>query len=109
MSNRLYYDESFLTSFEARVSDIRQISQSQGQTLWQIALDRTAFYPSSGGQPHDTGMLEATAPSGVTLHVPILGVEEDKAEEVWHTTVKPLLAGTAVRGEVDWNRRRDHM
>jgi alanyl-tRNA synthetase len=109
MSERLYYSESFLTSFEAHVSDIREVSRHQGQPLWQISLDRTAFYPTSGGQPHDTGTLTATAPSGATLRAPILTVEEDDAGEIWHTTAKPLLAGTAVLGEIDWDRRRDHM
>jgi alanyl-tRNA synthetase len=109
MSERLYYSEPFLASFEAHVVDIREVSRIQGQPLWQISLDRTAFYPTSGGQPHDTGTLIATAPSGTTLRAPILAVEEDDAGEVWHTTAKPLLAGTAIFGEIDWERRRDHM
>ncbi len=109
MPERLYYAEPFLTAFLSRVSDIREVSRSQGQTLWQIALDSTAFYPTSGGQPHDTGILKATAPSGATVDAPILAVEEDETGEIWHTTPKPLLAGTAVKGEIDWGRRRDHM
>jgi alanyl-tRNA synthetase len=109
MSDRLYYTDPSLASFEAHVSDIREVSRSQGRSLWQIALDRSAFYPTSGGQPHDTGMLTATSPGGALLEAPILEVEEDELGEVWHTTPKPLLAGTAVRGYVDWSRRRDHM
>jgi alanyl-tRNA synthetase len=109
MPERLYYSDSFLSSFEARVSDIREISRNQGQPVWQIALDRTAFYPTSGGQPHDTGSVTATAASGTTLRAPILAVDEDDAGEVWHTTTKPLLAGTAVRAEIDWDRRVDHI
>jgi alanyl-tRNA synthetase len=109
MPERLYYSEPFLASFEAHVVDIREVSRNQGQPLWQISLDRTAFYPTSGGQPHDTGTLIATAPSGTTLRAPILAVEEDDAGEVWHITAKPLLAGTAIFGEIDWERRRDHM
>src|SRR6202007_1296434 len=105
----LYYSDSFLSSFEARVSDIREVSRNQGQPIWQIALDRTAFYPTSGGQPHDTGSVTATAASGTTLRAPILAVDEDDAGEVWHTTTKPLLAGTAVRAEIDWDRRVDHI
>jgi len=54
-------------------------------------------------------MLTATSPGGALLEAPILEVEEDELGEVWHTTPKPLLAGTAVRGYVDWSRRRDHM
>jgi alanyl-tRNA synthetase len=109
MSDRLYYADPSLASFDAQVSDIREVSRTQGRSLWQIALDRSAFYPTSGGQPHDTGMLTATSSGGVLLEAPILAVEEDEQGEVWHTTPKPLLAGTAVRGYVDWGRRRDHM
>ena len=109
MSDRLYYADPSLATFEAHVSDIREVSRSQGKSLWQIALDRSAFYPTSGGQPHDTGMLIATSPGGALLEAPVLAVEEDEQGEVWHTTPKPLLAGTAVRGHVDWSRRRDHM
>ena len=109
MSDRLYYADPSLASFDAHVSDIREVSRSQGRSLWQIALDRSAFYPTSGGQPHDTGMLTATSSGGALLEAPILAVEEDEQGEVWHTTPKPLLAGTLVRGYVDWSRRRDHM
>jgi alanyl-tRNA synthetase len=109
MSDRLYYLDPSLASFDARVSDIREVSRTQGRSLWQIALDRSAFYPTSGGQPHDTGTLTATSSGGALLEAPILAVEEDDQGEVWHTTPKPLLAGTAVRGYIDWSRRRDHM
>jgi alanyl-tRNA synthetase len=109
MAHRLYYADSSFTEFDAQVADIREISRISGQSLWQIALDRSAFYPTSGGQPHDTGLLTATSSSGARLEAPILAVEEDEQGEVWHTTPKPLLAGTAVRGLIDWSRRRDHM
>jgi alanyl-tRNA synthetase len=109
MSDRLYYDDPSLASFDAHVADIREVSRSEGRSLWQIALDRSAFYPTSGGQPHDTGVLTATSSGGALLEAPILAVEEDDQGEVWHTTPKPLLAGTPVRGYVDWSRRRDHM
>ena len=109
MSDRLYYADPSLASFDAHVSDIREVSRTQGRSLWQIALDRSAFYPTSGGQPHDTGVLTATSSAGALLEAPILAVEEDDQGEVWHTTPKPLLAGTLVRGYVDWSRRRDHM
>jgi alanyl-tRNA synthetase len=109
MSDRLYYADPSLASFDAHVSDIREVSRTEGRSLWQIALDRSAFYPTSGGQPHDTGVLTATSSGGALLEAPILAVEEDDQGEVWHTTPKPLLAGTLVRGYVDWSRRRDHM
>jgi alanyl-tRNA synthetase len=109
MSDRLYYADPSLASFDAHVTDIREVSRSEGRSLWQITLDRSAFYPTSGGQPHDTGLLTATSSGGALLEAPILAVEEDEHGEVWHTTPKPILAGTAVRGYVDWGRRRDHM
>src|SRR5277367_5022090 len=109
MFDRLYYADPSLASFDAHVSDIREVSRSQGRSLWQIALNRSAFYPTSGGQPHDTGLITATSSGGALLEAPILAVEEDEQGEVWHTTPKPLLAGTPVRGYVDWSRRRDHM
>ena len=109
MANRLYYDDAALLSFSAQVTDIREASRANGQSLWQVALDRSAFYPASGGQPHDTGILQATARSGAKLEAPIVEVVEDEAGEVWHFTRKPLLAGTQVEGLVDAVRRRDHM
>ncbi|MHB1021971.1 MAG: alanyl-tRNA editing protein [Acidobacteriaceae bacterium] len=109
MTKRLYYDDATLTTFAAEVTDIREVSREKGQSLWQIALNRSAFYPTSGGQPYDLGTLEATARSGAKLVVPVIAVEEDEAGEVWHSVQKPLLAGTAVQGMVDWSRRLDHM
>ncbi len=109
MAVRLYYDDPFLTTFDARVSDIREVSRAAGQALWQMSLDQSAFYPTSGGQPCDTGTLYATSRSGAVLEVPIEGVEEDEHGEVWHYTSKPLAAGTEVRAILDWTRRFDHM
>lgn len=109
MVERLYYSDSFVRDFSARVTDIRELSRTDGQSVWQVALDRTAFYPDSGGQPHDLGLLRATSRNGAVLEVPVIAVEEDEHGEVWHQTLKPLLAGTEVRGEIDWKRRLDHM
>jgi alanyl-tRNA synthetase len=109
MTDRLYYRDSFLRSFEATVADIRESSRTDGVSVWQIALDRSAFYPTSGGQPCDFGTLKAVSRTGATLDVPIEGVEEDENGEVWHYTRKPLLAGTLVTGEIDWERRLDHI
>ena len=109
MTERLYYSDSFLRNFSSRVTDIRELSRTDGQSVWQVALERTAFYPTSGGQPHDLGALTATSRSGAVLEVPVVAVEEDDHGEVWHQTLKPLLAGTEVKGEIDWGRRLDHM
>ena len=106
MTERLYYTDSFLTEFEARVV---AISREAGNIA--VTLDRSAFYPTSGGQVFDTGWLEAAGtnpnrvrvkevaehePSGAVLH--ILEVDADIFQ-----------AGTLVRGIVDSDRRRDHM
>ncbi|HVJ07096.1 MAG TPA: alanine--tRNA ligase-related protein [Acidisarcina sp.] len=109
MVERLYYTDSFLSRFPARVTDVREVSRTAGQSLWQLALDRTAFYPTSGGQPNDTGTLLAASRSGATLEVPVLDVQEDESGEVWHFTEKPLASGTQVEAVIDWPRRLDHM
>lgn len=109
MTERLYYADSFLTDFDAVVTEIQELSRNGGKSLWRVALDRSAFYPTSGGQPHDTGHLLATARSGAELAAAIVGVEEDEAGQVWHHTEKPLSAGTHVHGAVDAARRIDHI
>ncbi|MDE3103678.1 MAG: hypothetical protein KGK08_00760 [Acidobacteriota bacterium] len=68
-------------------------SRRAGVTRWQILLGQTDFHPGS------TGMLQAVAPSGATLQVPVLDVQED-AGELWHIAEKPLAAGTRVTGMV---------
>ena len=109
MVDRLYYDDSFLAKFDAVVTDIRLVSRTGGEALWQVALDRSAFYPASGGQPFDRGNLTATSRNGAVLEVPIDEVAEDEQGEVWHYTAKPLVAGTQVHAAIDWGRRLDHM
>ena len=109
MVERLYYADSSLLEFAAVVTEIRELARVEGRPVFQVALDRTAFYPTGGGQPHDTGVLVATARSGAVLEAPITAVTEDEAGEVWHTTAKPLQPGTEVTGRVDAERRRDHM
>ncbi len=108
-AERIYYDDPARLEFTATVTAIRELQRIGGVPVWQIALDRTAFYPTSGGQPFDTGMLTATARSGAVLQALITDVAEDDAGEVWHTTAKPLQEGTEVRGTVDAARRHDHM
>jgi alanyl-tRNA synthetase len=69
-----------------------------------VALDRTSFYPTSGGQPFDTGLLRTAV-----LELPVEQVEEDEQGAVWHFVREPLPAGTHVEGQIDWERRFDHM
>ena len=109
VAERLYYADSFLKSFPAVVADVRELSRSGGESVWQIALDRTAFYPTSGGQPNDTGRLRATSPGGASLEIPVDSVEEDEHGQVWHFVRKPLSVGAHVEGYIDWPRRFDHM
>lgn len=92
MTHRLYYTDSRLTTFDARVT-------SRSNDNLRVTLDRTAFYPTSGGQPHDTGVLGGTRVIDV--------VEEDDA--VVHVLAEPAPLDGAVTGEVDWPRRFDHM
>ena len=111
-AQRLYYDSPIL-EFTARVTDIRLVEKSAEASadnahLWQLALDRTAFYPEGGGQPWDTGLLIATAPSGATLEIPVERVLEDESGEVWHFVRKPLAEGTEITGKIDFDRRTDH-
>lgn len=108
-AERLYYADSSLKSFHAAVADVREHSRTEGESLWQIALDRTAFYPTSGGQPFDTGRLSAHSPGGASLDIPVESVEEDEHGQVWHFVRKPLAIGAKVEGHIDWPRRFDHM
>jgi alanyl-tRNA synthetase len=108
-SERLYYSDSFLKTFTGAVTEARQVTGSSAEMRWQLALDRTAFYPTSGGQPFDTGQLSAISPDGTALHVPVEQVEEDERGELWHLVHTPLAVGAQVEGTVDWERRFDHM
>lgn len=94
MTERLYYRDPFLREFDARV-----VSCEQEGGRWKVVLDRTAFYPTSGGQPHDLGKLNS---------VPVIEVADAEENEVVHYTSVAIPAGV-VHGEIDWPRRLDHM
>ena len=96
MTDRLYYDDAYAREFEATVLE----TQPRGaQTA--VWLDRTAFYPTSGGQPFDVGTLDAS---------PVISVEDDERGGVVHLLQNGApAAGTIVRGRIDWERRFDHM
>jgi len=108
-SERLYYSDSFLKTFTGAVTEVRERAGSDGEPIWQLSLDRTAFYPTSGGQPFDKGQLRATLTDGRALTVPVEQVEEDEQGVVWHFVRKPLAEGIHVEGQIDWERRFDHM
>ncbi len=97
MTERLYYSDSHLTEFEAQVTGVT--ARVSGWTA--VTLDRTAFYPTGGGQSSDTGTLNETrvvecidAEDGSVLHV-VQG--------------RGLEVGAQVSGRVDWPRRLDHI
>jgi alanyl-tRNA synthetase len=91
ITERLYYSDSYLLNFTADV-----VGQSDGGR--RVYLNRTAFYPTSGGQPFDTGLLGG---------VRVMEVEEEE-ERIAHLLEAPLK-GARVEGVVDWSRRFDHM
>ena len=83
----LYLRDAYLREFEATVVGVRDDA---------VALDRTAFYPTGGGQPHDTGTLDGFAVSDV----------RKEGDLVWHTVAGEVPAeGAAVDGVVEWERR----
>jgi alanyl-tRNA synthetase len=90
-TERLYYTDSYLAEFSAVVVDQRDDGR-------RVYLDRTAFYPTSGGQPCDTGRLG----SARVLDV----VDED--DRIAHVLETPIPPGP-VSGAIDWPRRFDHM
>jgi alanyl-tRNA synthetase len=91
MTGRLYYDDAYLTRFEARIVD-------RGCDACEVYLDRTAFYPTSGGQPFDTGTING---------VSVIDVLEE-GERILHRVAKPVNR-ESVECQVDWRRRFDHM
>jgi alanyl-tRNA synthetase len=91
VTDRLYYSDSYLREFRARVTD-------RSDNGLRIYLDRTAFYPASGGQPHDTGAIAG---------VPLVEVE-DEGERIAHVVASPVEADE-VECRIDWDRRFDHM
>jgi alanyl-tRNA synthetase len=102
LSERLYYRDSFLHDFEARVTVCERANGkgSDGEAAhWWVTLEQTAFYPTSGGQPHDTGRLDGAA---------VVDVFEREDGQIVHVTDREVALGH-VRGSVDWPRRFDHM
>ena len=93
-AEKLYYENVMAREFEGVVTQCRP-----GKKGYEVALDRTLFYPEGGGQPYDTGILGDAR---------VLEVHE-KDGEVWHTTDQPLEEGSRVRGVIDWDRRFDLM
>ena len=84
----LYLRDAYATDFDATVT---------GSDGSRVALDRTLFYPTGGGQPHDTGRLDDLSVTDV----------RKEGTEVWHRLAggSPPAVGATVHGEIDWTRR----
>lgn len=93
-TERLYFIDSYLTGFSARVVDRQEKGGRSG-----VTLDRSAFYPEGGGQPSDHGMLN---------EVRVLDVQSDDDGTIWHW-LDGRLDDDLVQGQIDWPRRFDHM
>jgi misacylated tRNA(Ala) deacylase len=87
VTDALYLRDAYLRRFDAVVTERRDDA---------VALDRTAFYPTGGGQPHDTGRLGEAA---------VVDVRKE-GDDIWHALDRPPPpVGDAVEGELDWERR----
>ncbi len=92
MESALYMNDSYLKEFEAVVESVNDNKY--------VVLDKTAFYPSGGGQPHDTGIMICNGEEYAVVYV---GKFSGK---ISHEVAKQgLKAGDKVTGRIDWNRR----
>ena len=107
MTERLYYRDSFLYEFDAEVLEIVSASDSDPRTA--IILDRTAFYPTSGGQVFDTGTILAAGTAAPQLCIAEVAERDDGTILHILQEAAPVLKGSRVRGLIDPERRRDHM
>ena len=110
MTDRLYYHNSFLYDFVAALEDVRKMPD--GRTA--LVLDRTAFYPTSGGQVFDIGWLELEpldAARGKFLpKLQVIEVAEEESGSILHYVEGEVPEGAVrVRGFIDVDRRRDHI
>ena len=105
MTKRLYYDSSEIHEFDSVVEAVTTPSPEQSRPA--VILRETAFYPTSGGQVHDTGWL--TLNGAERLRVTEVADAEDGRIVHYLEAPAPPLAGAAVHGSIDAERRRDHM
>ncbi len=107
MTTRLYYHDSFLYDFDAEVRDVLDSPRPA------LVLDRTAFYPTSGGQVFDTGWITSTSDAKFRV-TEVADMEDGRVvhylEAPLHDSQREALKpGTRIRGQIDAARRRDHM
>jgi alanyl-tRNA synthetase len=101
MTERLYYQDAQMRTFMARLLEEKDLEGADGVVRPAVRLDRTAFYPTSGGQPYDTGRLAGQQ---------VVEVLEAADGEIWHLLRAPLSSGPdRIEGTIDWERRFDHM
>lgn len=94
LKDRYYYIDAYMQDFEANVKSFDIDEKGH-----YVILDNTAFYPTGGGQPHDTGTLNGILVTDV----------EEVDGEVRHYVKESLREGDRVVGRIDWRRRWDHM
>lgn len=97
MTTRLYYTDSYRTEFDAAVTAVTELDGRPA-----LVLDRTCFYPTSGGQPYDTGTLDG-------LRIVDVTAANDVVYHILDQPADPALVGQRVNGQIDWPRRFDHM
>lgn len=96
MEDKLYYQDAYIQNFSTKV--LKEERDPEGN--FYVVLEKTAFYPTGGGQPHDTGTLNDAN---------VINVEEVNGE-IRHYLDKPVGIGQEeVKGRIDWQRRFDHM
>jgi alanyl-tRNA synthetase len=95
VTTRIYFTDALAAEFDGTV-----VSSVAEGDRYAVVLDQTAFYPTSGGQPYDTGTLGGHR---------VLEVEDTDGGEIRHLMDAPLQPGARVEGRIDWPRRLDHM
>src|ERR1700758_2114073 len=99
MTERLYYHDPFLYEFEGEITEVVPAKEINGRH--GVFLDRTAFYPTSGGQVHDTGWISSQGSDPAKLRVAEVVEAEDGRVVHYLEADKPPERGTRVRGLVD--------
>ena len=106
MTKRLYYDSSELCEFDSVVEEVAPLSPDESRP--GLILRETAFYPTSGGQVHDTGWL--TLDGAELLKVTeVADAEDGRIVHYLEAPASMPLVGAALRGSIDLERRHDHM